>query len=92
METEALHQVVSVESLVLVVMRQLLRQHRPLLPGVVEETVVHPPQEPLQPVVLVDRLRRHRQLARPQPAVAAETVVRAQQTRVATVVTEAPLR
>ena len=77
-ETADLRALVTAASLVLVVLRQLFHQHRPQLLAAVEETVVSPTQEPLQPVVLADRLRRHRQLARPQPAVAAETVVAAQ--------------
>ena len=77
-ETVELCPVVSAESLVSVVLRQLLRQHRPQLLAVAEETVVHLRQD-LQPeVVWADRLRRHLQLARPQLVVAVETVATAQ--------------
>ena len=83
---------VSAESLVPAVLRQLFRQCRQPQSAAQADAVVHPLQEPLLEVELVDRLRLHLQpgLSQPglsQPAVAAVTAATARQV---TVVAEAP--
>ena len=60
------------------VLQQLLRQHEPQLLAAVEGTAVHPPQEPLQSVALVDQLQRHPQPDRPQPVAQVAQEVTAQ--------------
>lgn len=64
--------------LVLVVLQQLLRQHQPQLLAAVAGTAVHPPQEPLQLVALVDLRQRRPQLDRPQPVAQVAQEVTAQ--------------
>ena len=78
---------VSAESLVPAVLRQLFRQCRQPQSAAQADAVVHPLQEPLLEVDLVDRLRLHLQPGLSQPAVAAVTAATARQVKV---VAEAP--
>lgn len=71
--------------------QQLLRQHQPQLLAAAEETVVHPPQEPLREVVRVDQLRQRLLSDQPQPAVVAETAATAQRASAAMVAMVAQL-